>query len=282
MTNKIVLRTTDEYLSGFKPIYRPFWGSFLGNAIQYTEEVGLANMREIKTVGDIRVKHITPKDSELRQIAVAEGTKTFKKFFLMNQFIQSEFQDQDGVQDVINQVLDEHNKQADEMLLGDGVNSGLFTSTDANYLSESSKEVAKDANNDYLSDLYKKVMGEKVLADSVDGNKLIMFYGSTILPQYNGLFLNAVRPFKAVLGEALGANYQQMEMPADVTPAGVNGFLIINLDQIRLHWTAMPRLDDQDLNAEKKYYWFNFLMGSMMVDVRAYKGIIKQPLTLAA
>jgi hypothetical protein len=282
-SNKIVLRTTDELNSGFKPVYRPIWGLFMGNARQYTAEAGTHSFREVKTVGDIRVKQITPKDTELKQIAVSEGSKTFKKYFHANQFIQSSFQDQEGVQDIINQVLDEHNKQADDLLLGDGTNSGLFTSSDANYQLESSAEVAKDADDgSHVADLYAKIMSLSQTADQNAGRKLVLFYGANVLPKVKSLFKASTKPFNSVLAEGLGPNYSLATLPSDVTPASSHGLMIINMDQILLHWTAMPQLQNRGLNEEKNYYWFNFLLGSMMVDCRVAKAIIRQPVTFAA
>lgn len=282
MTNKIVLRTTDEYMGGFRPIYRPLWGLFMGNAVQYSAEVGTHTFREVKTVGDIRAKDFTPKDTELKQIAVAEGSKTFKKYFKGVQYIQSQFQDQRGVQEMIGQVLDEHNRQADDLLLGDSINSGIYTSADENYELKNSYEVQKDANDEHLADMYAKVVSLAQEANVNAGRKVVMFYGSTVLPKFGGLFAQAVRPFRGVLAEGLGADYSILEMPADCTPSNANGMMILNMDQIRLHWTAMPQLRNQGINEEKQYYWFNFLLGSMMADLRVDKAIIRQPLTFEA
>jgi hypothetical protein len=282
MTNKIVLRTVDQYMAGYTPVYAPIHTLFMQGAVKYTEEVGTQTFRRVETVGDIRAKHITPKDTELKQIAVGESSKTFKKFFLANQFVQSQFQDQQGVEDMIAQVLDEHLKQADDIFLGDSINSGLYTSSDTNYLLENSYEVQKDADSNYLLDLHAKVLVEAEKANINAGRKVLMWYGSTILPVYNSIYAAAVRPFKSVLAEVLGSDYSLMQMPSDITPAGANGFIIANMEQIKLHWTAMPQLKARGLNEENQYYWFNFLMGSMMLDCKVSKAIIRQPLTLEA
>ncbi len=282
-SNKIVLRTVDELNSGYTPVYRPIWGLFMRNAVQYTQEVGTQSFRDVKTVGDIRVKQFTPKDTELKQIAVAEGSKTFKKYFHANQFIQSSFQDQQGVQDVITQVLDEHNKQADDLLLGDGINSGIFTSADSNYQLDSSAEVQKDDDDgSHVADLYSKVIAKAQESDVIAGQKLILFYGSNVLPKTTALFKASTKPFVSVLKEGLPPNFSIASLPSDVTPAASHGVMIINMDQIRLHWTAMPQLNARGLNEEKSYYWFNFLLGSMMVDCRVQKAIIRQPFTFEA
>src|SRR4051812_26135560 len=127
-TNKVLLRTVDEFMADYTPVYQPIYPLLLGKSQAYAEEVGQVNFKRANTVGDIRAHHITPKDTEIRQIAVGESSKAFKKYFLANQFIQSLLQDQQGIEDVVAQVLDEHQKQMDELiLLGEGTsNSTMF------------------------------------------------------------------------------------------------------------------------------------------------------------
>lgn len=284
MTNKVALRTVEEFMSDYTPIYQPIYPLFLGKSQAYEAEVGKMDFRRVKTVGDIRAKHITPKDTEMKQIAVMEGKKSYKKYFLANQFILSEFQDQQGVEETVSQVLDEHQVQMDELfMLGEGtsagtaVNNGLFHSADENYSLEASTEIAL-ANR--LYDLHAKVVTSAEKANQLAGRKIILFYGSSILPLFNSLYDTAVKPFKVALQEVLGANYSFVQMPQASTPAGANGWIVANLDQCKLHYTKVPELMNQGSNDEKLYLWFNFLMGSTMLEVLAQDGIIHQPATL--
>lgn len=284
-TNKIVLRTVEEFMGGYNPIYQPIYPLFLGKSQEYTREVGRLDFRRIQTVGDIRAKHITPKDSEIRQIAVMEGKKSFKKYFLANQFTLSDFQDRQGVEEVVAQVLDEHQLQSDELLmLGEGtsnsdvLNSGLYYSNDTNYTLESSIAIALA---DRLYDFHNKVVATANKANQVAGRKVVFFYGDSILPLVNSVYPTAVRAWKAALLEVLGPNYSIVEIPAASTPIGANGWIIANMDQSKLHYTVLPELMNQGNNDEKMYLWFNFLMGSLMLEVLAKDGIIRQPTTLA-
>lgn len=283
-TNKIALRSAEQFMADYVPTYDPFYSLLLGKSQGYSQEVGELNFRRVEAVGDIRAKHITPKDTEIRQISVQEGKKTFKKYFLANQYIQSKFQDSEGVEQVQAQVLDEHQKQMDSLVLeGDGgVNNGLYTSSDPNYVTESSTEVAKDADSNYLNGLHTKVMVTVAKADLVSGRKALIFFGSNFTPLFDGVYPNAIVPFKKVLGDVLGAGYQLAKLPTAVTPSGAQGWMIVNLDQIKFHYTALPQLMNAGQNEEKLYVWSNFLMGSSMVDVLALNGIIRQPATLQA
>lgn len=288
MTNKIVLRTVEEFMADYQPVYQPIYPLLLSAKSQaYSEDVGTLNFKRVDTVGDIRLKHITPKDTEMKMINAKESSKTFKKYFLAKKFVQSSLQDPRGIEDVIAQVLDENQKLADEiLLLGEGtsastmINNGLYWSNDTNYVLESSAEV--DNANAWLTDLHAKVVTSKIKADLVAGRKAIIFYGETLMPKLNGLYAASAQPFKSSLQAVLGGNYSIAELPADVTPASANGFIIVNLDQVKLHYVALPKLHAQGVNEESMYSWHNFLMGSMMLEVLASKAIIRQPLTFEA
>jgi len=286
MTNKLILRTQEEFMADYKPVYQPIYPLFLGKSQSYSEEVGKIDFKSVNTVGDIRAKHITPKDTEIRQIAVNSATKTFKKYFLANQFTQSSLQDQAGVESVVAQVLDEHQKQADELLLlGEGtstsdvVNNGLYWSGDSNYTLNSSYEVDTDA--DSLIGLHAKIVEQAALADQLSGKKALIFYGTDVMSRFNGVYAASTQAFKKVLADVI-PDYSLIKLPSAVTPSNANGFIIANLDQVKLHYTALPQLKDQGINDEKMYAWFNFLMGSMMLEVEAAGAIIRQPITFEA
>ncbi len=289
MTNKIVLRTVEEFMSGYVPIYQPVYPLFLSKAQSYSEEVGKIDFKRVDTVGDIRAKHVTPKDTEIKQIAARESSKTFKKYFLANQFTQSAIQDPRGLEDVVAQVLDEHQKQADDLLLlGEGtsnstmINNGLYHSADANYSLQNSIQIAKGTATDHLQDLHAQVVAAALVCNAVAGRKVVIFYGSTMLSKVNGVYANSSMPWKEVLAKVLGANYSVVELPAAVTPSAANGFIIANVDQVKLHYTLLPQLKAQGVNEEKMYSWHNFMMGSMMLEVLASLGIYRQPTTFEA
>ncbi len=286
-TNKVALRSVEEFMKGYQPIYQPIYPLFLGKSQAYSEQAGKIDFKRVNTIGDIRGKHLTPKDTEIRQIAVTEGSKSFKKYFLANQFQISQMQDQQGQEDVVGQVLDEHQTQMDELfLLGEGtsgsnmLNNSLYWSGDSNYVLEGSATVNLDGDDNYLADLHASVMQNAATADRLAGRKIILFYGTSVLPLFDSLYPGSSKAFKSALQEVLGANYSLGKLPSAITPDGDNGWLIANLDQCKLHYTALPALKNQGSNDEKMYNWFNFLMGSCMLEVLASGGIVRQPATL--
>lgn len=288
MTNKVVLKEVDEFMADYVPVYSPLFGLLLGKAKQYAEQVGVLNFKRLEAIGDIRNKHITPKDTEIKQISVKEGSKSFKKYFLASQYTESDFQDHDRLNDVVSQVLDEHNKHQDDLLfLGEGTsaanvaNNGLFWSADANYTLESSVEVAAGTAADHLLDMHTKIMTTATKANKIAGRKVLFVYGTTAIAKLSSVYSTSPVVFRKVIEDALGSNWSIVEVPSDINLGSVNGWLAVNLDQIMLHYTSVPQLKAQGMNEEKMYTWHNFVMGSCMVEVLALYGIVRQPVTFA-
>lgn len=286
-TNKIVLRTVDEFMSDYVPVYQPIYPLMLKKSQAYPAEVGDINFRRVNTIGDIRAHHITPKDTEIKQLSVGEGKKNFKKYFLANQFTVSTMQDQDGVEQVQTEVLDEHQKQMDELiLLGEGsaannvINNGLYWSADSNYDLENSIAIAAGTAGDNLRDMYTQILSTATKADDVAGEKLLIIYGATAIAKFNSLSALTDVALSKQLSDGLPA-WRFAKLPSAVTPAGANGWISVNLDQVKLHYTVFPSLKDQGVNDEKMYAWFNFMMGSAMLEVLALNGVIRQPVTFS-
>lgn len=286
-TNKIVVRTTEEFMSGYKPNYKPLYAILLGRAQAYAEEVGKVNFNRLSAVGDLRSKHYTPKDTEMRQISVASSAKSFKKYFMANQYVQSTLQRAEDIDSIVAQVLDEHQKQMDDLvLLGEGtagnnvINNGLYWSGDANYTLESSEEMANAP--DTQAEMYDLLQANLADARDLSGRKAIVVYGETALAKLSSLFPEKDYSLSKVLRDNLEEDEQIIRMPSAVTPASANGWIIVNLDQVKLHYVTLPKLADQGTNTEKMYSWHNFLMGSAMVEVEAPNGVIRQPVTFEA
>lgn len=288
MTNKIVLRDADVLMADYVSRYQPLYPLFMAGGQSYPMEVGKLNFKRMEAVGDIRSKHITPKDTHIHQLGAVEKSKSYKQYPLASQFIQSNFQDSKQNEDLVKQFLDEQEKQFDELfLLGDGtasnnvVNNGLFWSGDSNWLENSSAEIDTDA--DPLIGLHSKVL--EVVEDAEDaasGRKIILFYGDDVIAQYNAVYAASSRAFKAVLREALESNVSVGRIPSAITPSGANGIIVANLDQVKMHHQGVPRLLAQGVNEEKMHTWHNFVMGSTMLEVLAYGAVLKQPLTFEA
>lgn len=289
-TQNIQLKSIDEFLAGYNPIYSPILPGFLtgGKSTIMPAEAGITNFKRIEASGDLRGNRISPKDTSIKRAAAILASKTFKQYFYANQFVNSTLQRADQVDDAMAQILDAHFKHADEiMVTGDGttdsdvLNNGLLFSLDSNYTKNVSSEVP---TSERLAAFHALVMSVALDANKVSGAKSIMYYGSNILPLYTGIHSGSGRAVNAALQEALDAlgDFSQMVLPSEITPSGQNGFLIVNRDQIHTHTVPLPQILSRGVDERSMEVWGNFLTGSNMIEVLAKGGIIRQPLTLAA
>lgn len=288
-TNKIVLKNADEFQSAFNPVYVPLISRFLARSKSYVAEVGKHDFRHIETVGDIRGHHYQPKDTEIKQIAVAEGKKSFKKFFKATQYVQSTLQDPEGNEEVTARVLDEHNVQYDENFMSgdttDGassgiLNNGLIYSADSNYVLKSSTEIVSGTGR--LADLHQKMVATVEESRAIAGRKVLYVYGEALTTLLNGIYTEGTVPFRRVLEEVL-VDVEVVVIPKAAVPANAGlGWILVNHDQIMFHYTQLPALLAQGQNEEKMYTWHNFLQGTTMLEVQVKNAVIRQPATLAS
>lgn len=280
MTNKIVFRSVEEFMTGFTPRYTALMPLFLAGAKQHEAVVGEAKYSQISAMGDIRNRVVTPKDTEFHQIGAGPSSKVYKKYFLGSQYIQSNLQDRQGYEDVVAEALDEHNKHNDEIFLGgDGQNNALLVSSDPNFTLRSAPGAIST-----LAGLYDEVIAEALVANEIEGQKVLLYFGDTMSTKINSLFsTDTPRPLSEVLSSAEALQgYDLIKVPTSVLPGSLtNGFAIVNMNKIVVNYMILPEVNDQGVNAEKKYAWTNFLQGSSMVDVKTKDAIIVQPLTFA-
>lgn len=288
MTNKIELRSTEQFLADFQPTYKPVMPLFLAKkSVQYAVEVGKVDFKRATAIGDLRARLYGPKDTEMHQLFTGRSSKSFNKYVLGAQYRQSELQDRQGIEDVNAQVLDEHNKQNDELFVTGGgtannnvQNNGLFYSGDANHVTKSSAEVDKASDGTHSADFYQRIVNLVEEADSIDGEKLVLTYGANAISKYNALFANNSKSLAAALGETL-PEVSFAKLPTTITPAG-DGVIIVNLDQVKTHYMLLPTIFAQGINQENMYSWANFLMGSSMLEVLVPGAVTRQPLTFEA
>ncbi len=280
-TGKVILRSAEQFMSDYTPVYSSILSLILGMAKnqEYAAEAGEISFKRAEAVGDIRMKRITPKDSEIKQIAVGESKKTFKKYFYGNQYRQSVYQSREGNEDVVKQVLEENQKLSDELLaFGDGtasnnvLNNGLYFSADPNYTTEASAVAL--ATNDAF---YSKLLENAEKANKVPGRKVVFFYGDA-RKLSKKLFTAQPVSLLKVLKDAL-PDYTFIDLPDTMAPTGQHGWIIVNMDQIKVNYTVLPKLDKQGVNDELNYTWANFAMGSLMLEVLTKDGVIRQPAT---
>lgn len=280
-TNLIISQTSQEFLSGYTPVYSPIYPLFTQGGQQYAMQAAERTLRRAVALGDIRTKRYSPKDTEVKHFNAGPQDKTFKAYLNVVRFTHSVFQDASGVPDILSQALEEHQKAQDELLyFGDGatdgaqVNNGLYFSSDANYIKESSTSLS--ATNQLL--LFHQAVVSEARAVSVGGSRSIIFYGDTCLAALDSLHADGGGAVVAGLEDVLGNEFDLIRSPKGLTPSGENGILVVNHAQVKTHYVTEPVILDQDTDRKEMQAWANFVQGSMMVDVAAYGGIRKLPL----
>lgn len=279
-TNLIISQTSQEFLSGYTPIYSPIYPLFTQNGQQYALQAAERTLRRAVALGDIRTKRYSPKDTEVKHFNAGPQDKVFKAYLNVVRFTHSIFQDASGVPDILSQALEEHQKAQDELLyFGDGatdgaqINNGLYFSSDANYVKESSSSLS--ATNQL--ELFHQAVVSEARAVSVGGERSIIFYGDTCLAALDSLHASGGGTVLGNLIEVL-SDFNLIRSPKGLTPSGENGILVVNHAQVKTHYVTEPVILDQDTDRKEMQAWANFVQGSMMVDVAAPGGIRKLPL----
>lgn len=260
----------------FIPAYAPLFSLFLGKSEEYEAKEGNVSFKEVETVGDVKAKRISPKTTELELINTRISKKTFNKYYHGIKYTVSELQSDESFQKTVNQVLDEHSKQFDEIFVtGDSLNNGLLVSTDSNYVLKASVNVGTTLAAKQ-SALLAKIA--EILEDmkSIAGSKTLYYYG--ISDVINSVDTNGL-PFKRILMDVLGEEVEIVKIPTESLGAfaTLKGFAIVCHDQVNFNYTALPYVKATDINEEGGYRWARFLSGSSMLDVEAKGAVQHQP-----
>lgn len=285
-TNLIISQKSEEFLSGFTPTYNPIYPLFTSqNAQQYELQVAERKFRRAQALGDIRNKRLTPKDTELKRLAIGEQSKIFKAYVYAQQFVRSTLQSDEGVADGFAQALEEHQKMQDEILLfGDGaapgsvINNALYYSQDSNYVLESAQSIPSSGK---LLAFHQAVVSE-VNSRNVGGSRRVMFYGDTALACLDSIHESGAGTVLGFLEEVL-RDVDFLRLPSvdkeGLIPSGENGILVVNQSQIKTHYVTEPVMLNQGVDEKVMEAWANFIQGSMMVEVLARGGVTKLPFT---
>lgn len=279
-TSHIGTADIEKMNDSFIPAYAPLFSLFLGKSEEYEAKEGNVTFKEVETVGDVKAKRIGPKTTELELINTRVSKKVFNKYYHGIKYTVSELQTDESFQKTINQVLDEHSKQFDEIFVtGDSLNNGLLASTDSNYVLKSSVNVGTTLAAKQAALLAKIA---EILEDmkSIAGAKTIYYYG--ISDVMNSVDANGL-PFKRILMDVLGEEVEIVKIPTEALGsfAALKGFAVVCQDQVTLNYTALPQVKASDMNQEGGYRWARFLSGSSMLEIDAKGAVQHQPVAYA-
>lgn len=279
------LRTRTEYLDNVAISYVPV-GLAIENQVKHdvagAETINFNKLdvekdsivAEALTPGQTEVAHIKAKDSNKKFLKVLRGAKITQstRNYGFNR-----------IPDLIAQIVRGYSIIFDKFIMyGTDGNNGVITTTDPNAIINSSVaiDVSPDATEQsILNAVVKAVSAVKRQVSNNTGstNVLVYMYGSDLLTTLDTVTYNGKNVREAL--EAAWPEATFIEVPGIVTQGTEQGIVAISQELVTLNYTALPTMSDEDYNREDKYFWADFEVGSTMVDVREYGGLIKQPMT---
>lgn len=271
----------DKMNESYNPAYAALVSLFLPKSEEYEAKEGSVNFKEVETVGDVKAKRISPKDTELELINTRISKKVFNKYYHGIKYTVSELQSDESFQKTIDQVLDEHLKQFDEIFVtGDTHNNGLLASSDTNYVLKASQPVGTTTPAKQAA-LLPLIAGIAEDMKSIAGSKTLYYYG--ISDVINSIDTNGIS-FKKLLNEVVGEEIELVKIPTEAlgaTYGALKGFVVVAHDHVSLNYTALPHVKASAMNEEGGYRWARFLSGSSMLEVNAKGAVQHQPVTYA-
>lgn len=278
-TNKPILKTAEEFASSYSPVYPAIYPAFLtgAHAKAYERVEGTQKVKGVEAIGDMIAKKFSAKDTLIHQLHGKETVFNFDKNFYLAEYKTGINQSTEGDDQLVAEYTDNQNVKLDQLLLfGDEGNQGLYTNSSSNYVSESAIS-SIDASE--KTEFFEAVMATAEEADKLAGSKVLMLYGEVTRRLWRaGLFSTGVASVQTNLLNALGSEYTPMLMPQQVTPNGVEGWMVINLNKIMVHNHGAPWMEPGE-DAPRRIRYVHFLLGSVGVELKQLGAIIKQPVT---
>lgn len=278
-TNKPILRTAEEFAGQYTPVYPAIYPMFLsgGQAKPYERVEGTQKVKGVEAIGDMIAKKFSSKDTMIHQLHGKAKEFVFDKNFYLAEYKTGINQSTEGDPQLVQEFLDNQNLKLDQLLLfGDEGNQGLYTNNSANYVTESAISSIDPTDKHAF---FEAIMASAEEADKNAGSKVLMLYGEMTRRLWRaGLFETGQASVQSNLMTALGSEYTPVLMPAQVTPSSVEGWLIINMNKIRVHHHGAPWMEMGE-DAPRRLRYTHFLIGSVGVELLHNGAILKQAVT---
>lgn len=278
-TNKPILRSSEEFASNYTPVYPAVYPMFLSGAHSkpYERIEGTQNVKGVEAIGDMLAKKFSSKDTLIHQLHGKDKTFTFDKNFWLAEYKTGINQSSEGDPELVNEFLDNQNVLLDQLLMfGDEGNQGLYTNNSSNFVTEGAIGSIDDSDKNAF---FEAIMATAEEADKMAGSKILMPFGTVTRKLWRaGLFSTGQASVKGNLMQALGSEYTPMAMPQQITPNGEEGWLVINMNKIRVHNHGAPWMEPGE-DAPRRSRYVHFLLGSVGVELLAKGAIIKQVVT---
>lgn len=279
------LKTREEYLETVQLSYTPV---ALAIESQIKHDVAGAetiNFRQLDIEKDsVVAENLTAGQTEVAHIKAREGVKKFYKVLKGAKITQSVRNfGINKIPSLISKIIREYSQIFDKFALyGEDGNNGIITTTDKNAVANASVEIdvtAAATEQAIMNSIVKAVSAVKrqVSNFTASQNVLVYMYGADLLSALDTVTYNGKNVREALEAAWPQANF--IEVPGLVTVGNEQGIVAISQGLVEMNYTKIPTMDDDGYNPEFKYFWADFEIGSVMIDVREHGALIKQPMT---
>lgn len=250
-------------------------------ALTKTEEhpidVDVVNLKSLDlSTSSVNPKVLTEGQTEVHHIKVGEKKSTFYIVIRGNKIYQSGLRGRNQLSKVHNDVIFEYSKIWDKAAMnGANGNNGIFGTKDKNAVLKDSVAISN------VNGLVEALTDIKLDMENLGSQDILIYvYGRALQKYLGSLTSSQETPLLKVLEEAYpGATF--VNVPTEVSPANLNGFVVIARNLVTLHTSVYPDVQNTGYNDENNYEWANYIMGSTHVSVDKKGALVNQPITLS-
>lgn len=289
------VKTKEEYIEAASIGYVP---SILAlNKLQkYNLDTDKVTFKELSVENDSVVpSSIVSEMTDINAVKISQKSHTFLSYGKGNTLRRDLRRNgAANIQTFHNQILRQYNILFDQLaMFGEGGNNGLAVSTDANYLAPTSVEipaVSGDGFNQVQAAKAVAIALNKLVNDNTASTDLVVyFYGSALTTFLGKITAGQENDIRYHFEQAFkGKNVTFVDISALIATAAllsanslVNGIIVVSKDLTTVEHSGLPEIEDDGVNTEKKYYYANYLLGSVQVRPEILGAVIHQKITFA-
>lgn len=279
------IRTTEEYLRAVQLSYSPVILAIRKKIKHDMTNDEQINFRRLDIDKDnIVAQNLTSGQTEIKHIKAHETVKNFKKYIKGAKITQSVYNfNFNRIPELVSKVIRGYSIIFDTMgLYGDnGMNNGVLRTSDENVVNNTNIEIDNTADIMSLANQVVDIIsGIKMQVSEYTASRdvLVYIYGAQLVKLLDRVLYNGSTIRETIEREWPEATF--VVIPNIVLlNQNNNGFVVYSQELVTLNYTRLPIMSENGYNAEDKYFWGNFELGSNMIDVEEYGAAISQPLT---
>jgi hypothetical protein len=293
------VKTKEEYIEAATIDYVPSILA-LPKLKKYDLETDKITFKELSVENDSIVPSLlTAEMTEINAIKVSQKSHTFLSYGKGNTFRKDLRKNGSAnIQTFHNQILRGYNIAFDQIaLFGEGSNIGLLggNSAGTNFYFPSSAEIPAVGSGDGFNRIQKakeiavainNAINDKTAATDIT----VYFYGAALLSFLGWISPSQENDVRYHIKQAFeGKNVTFVDISALAATSAllsaaslVNGIVVVANNLVTLEHSGVPEIEDQGVNTEKKYYWSNYLLGSVQVRPEIDGAVIHQKITFAS